>query len=63
MKTMISSATSDISKILEKIEIFDKNENENSVVFSKNEREILLKYISKVRPTNFFNKYKNLTLQ
>ena len=31
---MISSATSDISKILEKVEIFDKNENENSVVFS-----------------------------
>lgn len=54
MKMMTSSATSDISKILEKVEIFDKNENENNVVFSKNEREILLKHISKVRPTNFF---------
>lgn len=63
MKMMISSATSDISKILEKVEIFDKNENENNVVFSKNEREILLKHISKVRPTNFFSKYKNLTPQ
>ena len=63
MKTMISSATSDISGILEKVEIFDKNENENNIVFSKNEREILLKHISKVRPTNFFSKYKNLTPQ
>lgn len=54
MKTMISSATSDISKILEKVEIFDKCGNENNVAFSKNERETLLKYISKVRPTNFF---------
>lgn len=51
---MISSATSDISRILEKVEMFDKNENENGIVFSKNEREILLTHISKVRPTNFF---------
>ena len=54
MKTMISSATSDISGILEKVEIFDKCENESNVVFSKNEREILLRHISKVRPSNFF---------
>lgn len=63
MKTMILSATSDISGILEKVERFDKNENENEIVFSKNEREILLKHISKVRPANFFKKYKNLTPQ
>ena len=63
MKTMISSATSDISGILEKVEIFDKCENESNVVFSKNEREILLRHISKVRPSNFFRKYKNLTPQ
>lgn len=60
---MISSATSDISKILEKIEILDKCENDIEMYFQKDERETLIKHISKVRPANFFRKYNNVTPQ